>query len=253
MSTALLTQAQIPSPGWGPWLSLPVGTLALPSLPFLTPAEIALSPQDARGRSEHTFPESWRRPLALTPSAKGGLTPWHSGPSAATLHCPGPWPGELEQPHNRPNYGLLFLSLLVICPSMPLVLQFSFISGYGGKSPTEVLGQVWFLNFPTRLRIKLVLTGSTTALSNQVILSKPWGFSRSVFSQNEEVRLSQLAVGFGLNEGWSLLHHFLAHHCAFFLSWERCHTSFLLCSLVPPCFPLKIQAELEIRLRSRVS
>ena len=101
---------------------------------------------------------------------------------------------------------------------MPLVLQFSFISGYGGKSPTEVLGQVWFLNFPTRLRIKLVLTGSTTALSNQVILSKPWGFSRSVFSQNEKVRLSQLAVGFRLNEGWSLLHHFLAHHCAFFLS-----------------------------------
>lgn len=32
------------------------------------------------------------------PSTKGGLTPWHSGPSAGTLCCPGPWPVELEQP-----------------------------------------------------------------------------------------------------------------------------------------------------------
>ena len=61
------------------------------------------------------------------------------------------------------------------------------------------------MNFPAMLRSKLVPTESTTALSNQVILSKPWDFSRSVLSQNEEVRLWQLAVGFRVNESWSLL------------------------------------------------
>lgn len=100
------------------------------------------------------------------------------------------------------------------------------------------------------LRSKLVPTESTTALSNQVILSKPWDFSRSVLSQNEEVRLWQLAVGFGVNESWSLLITFWLITVPFSFP-EKDVTP--LSSSVPPCFPLKIQAELEIRPRSRVS
>lgn len=43
VSTALLTQAQIPSPRWSPLFP------AFPSLPFLTPVEIALSPSGCQG------------------------------------------------------------------------------------------------------------------------------------------------------------------------------------------------------------
>lgn len=63
---------------------------AFPSLPFLTPVEIALSPQDARGFREHAFQRAGRRLLALMPSTKGGLTPWHSGPSAGPYAALGP-------------------------------------------------------------------------------------------------------------------------------------------------------------------
>ena len=35
--------------------------------------------------------------------------PWHSGPSTATLHCPGPRPGELEQPPQQAKlWALVF-------------------------------------------------------------------------------------------------------------------------------------------------
>lgn len=134
-----------------------VGSLVFPSLQFLTPAETALWPQDARGRSEHTCPESWRRLLALVPALRGAWLLGTQGPAPGPYTALGPGLYNWSGPQNRPNYGLLFLSLLVICPSMPLVLQFFFISGYGGERPTEVMGQVWFFNFATRLRSKLVL------------------------------------------------------------------------------------------------
>lgn len=78
----------------------------------------------------------------------------------------------------RPRAGLLFESMAT-CPYVSPVRNF--LSSQDMEGRGKVLGQVWFFNFPTKWRVKLVLKESTTALRSYVILSKPHDLSRSVF------------------------------------------------------------------------
>lgn len=211
-------QAQLPSPRQSPWVFPHCGNTGLLSgmphpsqdLPVTLGCQVALSTP---------FQIAW-----MTASTEWGLTPCTQGPDLGTLPRALAW--TVAAPRNRPRYGLLFEFIGWLSVLNTSSLQCFVISGYGRDR--EVLGQVWFLNFPTKVSGELLLQKAFLYLvalwfwTNHVIFL-------GLFSHlQNEVGLSKLALGVRVNESWSLLSSlplpFLAHHCAFFsFLWKMSH------------------------------
>lgn len=139
-------QAQIPSPRWTSWFSLTAVTLDFPSLIPYPSCGIPVSTQDAKWPSDYASPDSWMSLLSLWLGPEWPVVRAHSWDSIL------PWAlvyRFIVATSNKPRARLLF----------EFMATWNFLSSHdtGGKGRTDILWQVWFLNFPTKWKGKLVL------------------------------------------------------------------------------------------------